>query len=133
MARFFRIVGGHPYLVRRGLYEMVDEGPEAFCARGTVGSRRGAVRRPLAAALISLMQDPNCATSCAACAGKPCPTPDSFYRLRSAGLVSGDSARDVRPRCHALCHIPGKAFLVGAGAQEKIDQLLALWTRIPPL
>jgi hypothetical protein len=31
--------------------------------------------------------------------GRPCPTAESFYRLRSAGIVAGESARDVRPRC----------------------------------
>jgi hypothetical protein len=31
--------------------------------------------------------------------GRPCPTPESFYRLRSAGVLSGDSARHVWPRC----------------------------------
>jgi hypothetical protein len=30
--------------------------------------------------------------------GRPCPTEESFYRLRSAGVVAGDSARHVRPR-----------------------------------
>jgi hypothetical protein len=31
--------------------------------------------------------------------GRPCPTPESFYRLRSAGLAVGESTREVRPRC----------------------------------
>ena len=31
--------------------------------------------------------------------GRPCSTPESFYRLRSAGLALGDSARDARLRC----------------------------------
>jgi hypothetical protein len=31
--------------------------------------------------------------------GLPCPSADSFYRLRSAGLITGDSARDAQPRC----------------------------------
>jgi hypothetical protein len=31
--------------------------------------------------------------------GKPCPNPESFYRLRSAGLIIGDSARDARLCC----------------------------------
>ncbi|HEX3313794.1 MAG TPA: hypothetical protein VHR72_02830, partial [Gemmataceae bacterium] len=31
--------------------------------------------------------------------GQPCPTPESFYRLRSAGLLAGDSARSARFRC----------------------------------
>jgi AAA domain-containing protein len=31
--------------------------------------------------------------------GEPCPTPRSFYRLRSAGLVVGTSEEDARLRC----------------------------------
>jgi hypothetical protein len=31
--------------------------------------------------------------------GEPCPTPESFYRLRSAGVMHGTSQSDVRPRC----------------------------------
>ena len=31
--------------------------------------------------------------------GRPCSSGSSFYRLRSAGLMSGDSARDVKLRC----------------------------------
>ena len=32
-------------------------------------------------------------------AGRPCPTQESFYRLRSAGVLAGDSAQRARPRC----------------------------------
>ena len=32
--------------------------------------------------------------------GGSCPTAESFYRLRSAGVMAGESARNVRPRCH---------------------------------
>ena len=28
-----------------------------------------------------------------------CPTDESFYRLRSAGVLLGDTAAAVRPRC----------------------------------
>jgi len=31
--------------------------------------------------------------------GRPCPTQESFYRLRGAGLFVGASEQDVRPRC----------------------------------
>ena len=31
--------------------------------------------------------------------GQPCPNSPSFYRLRSAGVVKGDSPHDVRLRC----------------------------------
>jgi hypothetical protein len=30
---------------------------------------------------------------------KQCQTPESFYRLRSAGLVLGDSVHDAKVRC----------------------------------
>ena len=32
-------------------------------------------------------------------AGRPCPTPDSFYRLQSAGVLVGESPAEARPRC----------------------------------
>ena len=31
--------------------------------------------------------------------GRPCPTPESFYRLRSAGILAGETAREARLRC----------------------------------
>ena len=31
--------------------------------------------------------------------GEPCPTPESFYRLRTAGLIMGETAAEARPRC----------------------------------
>ena len=31
--------------------------------------------------------------------GAPCPTPQLFYGLWSAGLITGDAARSARPRC----------------------------------
>ena len=31
--------------------------------------------------------------------GKPCPSAETFYKLRSAGILTGDSIDDARPRC----------------------------------
>ena len=31
--------------------------------------------------------------------GGGCPTEESFYRLRCAGVIAGETAREVRPRC----------------------------------
>jgi hypothetical protein len=31
--------------------------------------------------------------------GRPSPDPASFYRLRSGGLMRGDSLQEARPRC----------------------------------
>jgi hypothetical protein len=50
--------------------------------------------------LFSLSQDRElCGVVRGLLEGKPCPTPESFYRLRSAGLVLGETARDARLRC----------------------------------
>jgi DNA-binding SARP family transcriptional activator len=100
LARFYRLVAGHPYLVRRGLHEMAAHGlpitaieAEAEPAAGIFGDH---LRRMLAA----LVKDPElCDAVGAVLRGQPCPTPEGFYRLRSAGVLSGESVGEARPRC----------------------------------
>jgi hypothetical protein len=31
--------------------------------------------------------------------GEPCPKPETFQRLRAAGVITGSSAQDARLRC----------------------------------
>src|SRR5215475_1975787 len=100
LSRYFDLVGGNPYLAQRGLHEMaqrrlaLDE-LEALAA-GDDGPFGDHLRRVIA----SLEQDPAlCEVARGILQGQPCPTQESFYRLRSAGLFAGDSARYVRPRC----------------------------------
>ena len=31
--------------------------------------------------------------------GQPCPSAEYFYKLRSAGILAGESVADARPRC----------------------------------
>ncbi len=100
IVRYFRLVEGHPYLVRRGLSEIAARGvcldaleAQADCDEGPFGDH---LRR----LLISLSQDAAlCDVMRGVIEGQPCPTAESFYRLRSAGVVVGDSARDAKPRC----------------------------------
>jgi DNA-binding SARP family transcriptional activator len=93
LARFYRLVGGHPYLARRGLHEMAAHEAEAEPAAGIFGDH---LRRMLAA----LVQDSElCDAVRGVLRGQPCPTPESFYRLRSAGVLSGESAGEARLRC----------------------------------
>ena len=50
--------------------------------------------------LTSLAHDPALGEAVrAVLQGQPCPTLDSFFRLRSAGVVSGLSEEDARLRC----------------------------------
>jgi len=98
--RYFGLVGGNPYLTQRGLHEMaqrrlsLDE-LEALAA-GDDGPFGDHLRRMLAA----LAQDQEMRQAMIAVIdGGACPTAESFYRLRSAGLIAGYSTSDVRPRC----------------------------------
>ncbi|HYG34749.1 MAG TPA: AAA-like domain-containing protein [Clostridia bacterium] len=98
--RFFRLVGGHPYLVRRGLHELATR-KWSFDAFEQQAARDEAfygdhLRRILVllvrdTELTQVMRD--------VLNSQPCPTPESFDRLRSAGLVVGHIPEEARPRC----------------------------------
>jgi serine/threonine protein kinase len=100
VARYFRLVGGHPYLVRRGLHEMVAQGLKLVDLEAQAADDEGPFGDHLRRLFVSLTHDAAlCEVVRGALQGQPCPSPESFYRLRSAGLMVGDSTRDVRPRC----------------------------------
>lgn len=96
---YFVLVGGNPYLAQRGLYEMAhrrialnqlearsasDDGPFGDHLRRM--SAALAQDRTMLQAMINVIEDGEC------------PTVESFYRLRSAGLITGNSAQEARPR-----------------------------------
>jgi hypothetical protein len=100
LERFVRLVGGHPYLVRRGLHELVSRGINVGNLTSQVDRDEGifgdhlrrilvllAKNQELLEALRALLQQDKCLDS------------ESFYRLRTAGIVAGDSAEQARPRC----------------------------------
>jgi hypothetical protein len=98
--RYFRLVGGHPYLVRRGLHEMVTHGLDLAALGAQAAHDEGPFGDHLRRLLISLVQDAAlCDVARGVMQGQPCPTAESFYRLRSGGPIIGDSAQDSRPRC----------------------------------
>jgi hypothetical protein len=50
--------------------------------------------------VLGLSHDAELATAArAVLAGQPCPSSEAFYRLRSAGVLSGGSAAEARFRC----------------------------------
>jgi serine/threonine protein kinase len=110
--RYFRLVGGHPYLVRRGLYEMAAHGQDLAALEGRADHDEGPFGDHLRRILVSLTQDQSlCEVAREVLQDQPCRTPESFYRLRSAGLVSGDSARNVKPRCQLYANYLGRHLL----------------------
>ncbi len=100
VARYFRLVGGHPYLVCRGLHEMVAHVLKLADLEAKADHDEGPFGDHLRRLYVSLTQDTSlCEVVRGVLEGQSCPTSESFYRLRSAGLMLGDSARDARPRC----------------------------------
>ena len=100
VARYCRLVGGHPYLVRRGLHELAMQGTGLAAFDAVADRDEGPFGDHLRRILVLLAQDAGlCEVVRGILQGRPCPTAESFYRLRSAGLIAGDSARDVKLRC----------------------------------
>jgi hypothetical protein len=100
VARFFALVGGHPYLVRRGLYEMAARRLDLAGIEGAATGAACPFADHLRRMSNALAQDADlCAAMRAILAGDPCPTRESFYRLRAAGLLAGDTPEEARPRC----------------------------------
>ena len=100
VARYFRLVAGHPYLVRRGLHEMATRNLDIASFESQADRDEGSYGDHLRRILVLLAKDAQlCDVVRGVLRGRPCPNQESFYRLRSAGVMSGNSARDVRPRC----------------------------------
>jgi serine/threonine protein kinase len=97
---FFRLLGGQPYLSRRALNELASH-DIAFSEFEQQASRDdGPFGDHLRRILVSLAQDEKlCQAVRGVLGGKHTATSEEFYRLRSAGIMSGDSPRDMQPRC----------------------------------
>ena len=105
LSQFFQLVGGQPYLVRRGLHELVTRGIGISDFARTAGSDEGIFGDHLRRILVMLAKNPQLLEVVRAMLrGRPCPTRESFYRLRTAGIMTGDSMRDARPRCQVYAN-----------------------------
>jgi hypothetical protein len=99
-ALYDRLVGGHPYLVNRGLYEMAEQGVDVRTFAAQAERDEGLFGDHLRRILVLLARDPDlCNVVRGVLRGKAAPDPKSFYRLRAAGVLAGDTAADARPRC----------------------------------
>lgn len=100
LERFIRLVGGHPYLVRRGLHEMARRKITIAALEEKAPRDDGIYGDHLRRILLLLARDPALTEIVrGVLRGQSCPTPESFYRLRSAGLMKGSSQNDVQVRC----------------------------------
>ncbi len=99
LGRYMDILGGQPYLTRLGLFEMATRGTSlddlevwAIDDRWIFGDHLMRMW-----ALVSRESALSAAIADVS-GGRPCGA-DAFYRLRSAGILSGSSPADSRIRC----------------------------------
>jgi len=100
LKRYFGLVAGNPYLAQRGMHEMAQHRLSLNELEARAATDDGPFGDHLRRILASLAQDQALRQAMiGVIRGEACPTTESFYRLRSAGLIYGDSANDARPRC----------------------------------
>ncbi|MDT4896703.1 MAG: hypothetical protein QOH25_1780 [Acidobacteriota bacterium] len=98
---FYDLLSGHPYLVRKGLHELASHRISLATFSKQADRDEGPFGDHLRRFLVLLAQDTAlCDVMKEVLSGRPCPSIESFYRLRSAGLLAGDSMQEARPRCH---------------------------------
>jgi hypothetical protein len=100
VSRFYRLIGGHPYLTRRGLYELVSRNISLEVIESRAHSFDSVFGDHLRRMLVSLERDAALSESLRDLLQGQGKLPMAhFYRLRSAGVLTGDSPQDARPRC----------------------------------
>jgi hypothetical protein len=98
--RFVRLVGGHPFLVRRGLHEIAHHKLDVAIFESKAASDQGVFGDHLRRILMLLARDTELLEVVRGnLLGNPCENADAFYRLRSAGVMAGASPSEMRPRC----------------------------------
>jgi len=99
-AEFFKLLCGQPFLTRRGLNEMASRGIAFREFEAQACRDEGPFGDHLRRILFLLAQDNAlCEVVRGLLGGRRVAATEEFYRLRSAGIVAGDSAREMQPRC----------------------------------
>lgn len=102
LARLTGLLGGHPFLVRRALYELATGRLTLAQLEATADRDDGIFGEHLRRMLVMLAREPGMQLMDVVrgiLRGQPCPTDESFFRLRSAGVMAGSIRAEVRPRC----------------------------------
>ncbi len=100
VTRFFRLIGGHPYLVRSGLRALRQQNWDIAQLENQADRDEGPLGDHLRRILVLLAKDGAlCEVVRGVLKGEPCPDPESFYRLRSAGVLAGPAHVAPRLRC----------------------------------
>jgi len=105
LARFGYLVSGQPFLVRRGLHEMTTQHISYEIFESQADRDEGLFGDHLRRILVSLVKDRTLLEVMRGVLRGPYHVdPESFYRLRSAGVMAGESANDSRIRCQVYAN-----------------------------
>ena len=100
LEQFYELLDGQPYLTRRGLHELASRNLSFSEFEAQAARDEGPFGDHLRRILVSLAQDQAlCDAMKGVLAGRPPSNPELFYRLRSSGVVTGESVRLMHPRC----------------------------------
>lgn len=100
LRRFYALLNGQPYLTRRGFYELTAHGMTIDALEATGNTDAGPFGDHLRRILVMLAADQELlAVVRRMVKGESVPDQASFYRLRSGGLITGDSPQDAHFRC----------------------------------
>ena len=100
LATFFNLVGGHPFLSHRGIYEMAEHAIKINDLQESGASDQSPFGDHLRRLALSLSRDSKLLQAVRdVIEGRQCPGAETFYRLRSAGVLSGETTRACRLRC----------------------------------
>jgi serine/threonine protein kinase/class 3 adenylate cyclase len=98
--QFYDLVAGQPYLTSRGLKELASRKSRFADLASRAIDDEGPFGDHLRRLLVSVSEDPALQQGVKdMLSGGPSTTQEVFFRLRSSGLVAGDSVRDMKPRC----------------------------------
>jgi DNA-binding winged helix-turn-helix (wHTH) protein len=112
IARYIALVGGHPYLAQRGLYEMTEHGFDLRSIEANADYDEGIFGEHLRRMWVSLTRDAElCNAVRDLLQGKSGLAIANFYRLRSAGVLIGDSAQHAQLRCQLYARFLKKYLL----------------------
>jgi DNA-binding winged helix-turn-helix (wHTH) protein len=100
LADFYRLFGGHPYLSQIGFHEIVNRNWSYLDLANAASNEDGPFGGHLRRIVMSVQQNPAVKEAlCRMLTGRGGVTFEAFYRLRSAGIIRGDSPREAEPRC----------------------------------
>lgn len=97
--RFYGLLKGHPYLTRRGFAELAGKSANLATLESYADRNDGPFGDHLRQIMNALTQDPELTEVVRGLLrGTPC-TEEAFFRLQSAGLLTGTSANEAAWRC----------------------------------